>query len=324
MPFGRFLLRRALFALLLVFVVSSAALILTRLAPGDASGNLGLTATDEERARVRAELGLDRPLVEQYVDWLSRAARLDFGRSVVFSRPVSDLLGERALNTATLALVALLAATLIGIPTGIYTGSNPDAVAAALLRALSLVVLSIPPLIGSLALVLIAARTGWFPIGGMSSAAIGADTWSAWLGDLATHVPLPAIALGAPLAATLERLQAQSIDDARREPFVRAALARGITQDDAVWRHAWPVSLGPVLGLYGVAIGSLLSGSFVVEVVTAWPGLGRLMYDALRGRDIYLVAGCAATGACFLALGTFISDMLLASVDPRRRVGGRT
>jgi peptide/nickel transport system permease protein len=322
-PLGRFVLRRAAFALLLVFVVSSGTLILTRVAAVDATGELGFTATQETRDRLRAELGLDRPLAVQYIEWLSGAARLDFGRSVVFSRPVSDLLAERARNTATLAVIALLAATLIGIPTGIYTGSHPGAAGARLLRALSLVLLSIPPLIGSLMLVLIAAHTGWFPVGGMSSAAMGADTWSAWLRDLATHVPLPAIALGAPLAATLERLQAQSIDDARREPFVRAALARGITTDDAVWRHAWPVSLGPVLGLYGVAIGSLLSGSFVVEVVTAWPGLGRLMYDGLRGRDIYLVAGCAATGALFLALGTFISDMLLAFVDPRRRLGAR-
>jgi peptide/nickel transport system permease protein len=83
------------------------------------------------------------------------------------------------------------------------------------------------------------------------------------------------------------------------------------------------VSLGSVLGLYGVAIGSLFSGSFVVEVVTAWPGLGRLMYDALRGRDIYLVAGCAAAGAFFLALGTFIADLLQAAIDPRRRAGAR-
>jgi peptide/nickel transport system permease protein len=223
--------------------------------------------------------------------------------------------------TAVLAFTALIAATLIGIPLGVFTGSYPEGVAAKVLRAASLVVLSIPPLVGSLALVLIAARTGWFPIGGMTSGI--APSWAAWFADLARHIPLPVIALAAPLAATLERLQSQSIADAGREPFVHAALARGITRDDAVWRHAWPVSLGPVLGLYGVAIGSLFSGSFVVEVVTSWPGLGRLMYDALRGRDIYLVAGCAAAGAFFLALGTFISDLLQVAIDPRRRESAR-
>jgi peptide/nickel transport system permease protein len=315
-----FLLRRALFALLLVLVVSSGAFLLTRLAPIDPSANMGINVPAEVRQRILAELGLDRPLATQYIDWLSRAARLDFGRSIVFSRPVNELLGERAVNTAVLALTALVAATLVGIPLGVLTGSYPQGAAARMLRAVSLVVLSIPPLVGSLALVLIAARTGWFPIGGMTSS-IGNTTWAAWFADLARHIPLPVLALALPLAATLERLQSQSIADAGRQSFVHAALARGITKDEAVWKHAWPVSLGPVLGLYGVAIGSLFSGSFVVEVVTSWPGLGRLMYDALRGRDIYLVAGCAAIGAFFLAVGTFIADVLQAAIDPRRRQG---
>jgi peptide/nickel transport system permease protein len=317
MTAGRFLLRRALFALLLVFVVSSAGMLLTRLAPGDPSYDI--TLTPAARAALRVELGLDRPVTTQYVDWLAHAARLDFGRSVTFSRPVNALLTERALNTAVLALVALFVGTLVGIPAGVYSGSNQGGVLRVVVRALSLLLLSIPPLLGSLLLVMIAARTGWFPLGGMSSLAQSDLPWDVWLSDLAHHVTLPALALAAPLAATLERLQSQSIEKARREPFVRAALARGISQNDATWRHAWPVSLGPVLGLYGAAIGGLFSGSFVVEVVTAWPGLGRLTYDALRARDVYLVAGCAASGAFFLAVGTFVSDVLLATVDPRVR-----
>jgi peptide/nickel transport system permease protein len=206
---------------------------------------------------------------------------------------------------------------VIGIPTGIYTGTRPRALLPNLLRAASLVLLSIPPLLGSLVLVLVAARTGWFPLGGMSSVSQVHAGWSAWMIDLGRHLAVPALALAAPLAATLERLQSRAIAEAQQEPFVRAALARGISARQAIWRHAWPVSLAPVLALYGVAIGSLFSGSFVVEVVTAWPGLGRLMYDALRARDIYLVAGCAATGALFLAIGTLAADVLLAAVDPR-------
>ena len=107
-----------------------------------------------------------------------------------------------------------------------------------------------------------------------------------------------------------------------REPFVAASRARGVTDAQALIRHAWPASLRPVLGLYGVMIGSLFSGSFVVEVVTSWPGLGRLMFDALKARDLYLVAGCAASGAVFLAAGTLIADVLLAIADPRVRVEG--
>ena len=113
------------------------------------------------------------------------------------------------------------------------------------------------------------------------------------------------------------------MSDAIAQPFVRAAEARGLSPDQAMLRHGWRVSLGAVLGLYGLMIGSLFSGSFIVEVVSAWPGLGRLMYDALRARDLYLVAGCAAAGAFFLAVGTFLADVLLALADPRARMDAR-
>lgn len=157
----------------------------------------------------------------------------------------------------------------------------------------------------------------------MSSSA-GTDlTWVRWFADLAHHLPLPALALAIPMAATLERLQSQAIASALHERFVAASRARGVDRARSILRHAWPVSLRPVLGLYGVMIGSLFSGSFVVEVVTNWPGLGRLMFDALKARDLFLVAGCAATGALFLAAGTLLADLLLAYMDPRVRSGER-
>ena len=322
MTLARYLLRRACFALLLTIVVSSAALVLTLLTPGD----FGAENTFEDPtilAARRAQLGLDRPIAVQYLDWIGRAIRFDFGQSILYTRPVNELLRERALNTAVLATAALVAATAFGIPMGIYTAARARGLAARAVRTLSIVMLSMPPLIASLGMVLLAARTGWLPVGGMSSPGAGQLPWAAWLADLAHHVPLPAMALALPLAATLERLQSQAMREAMAQPFVRAAEARGLSHDAAVLKHAWRVSLGSVLGLYGLMIGTLFSGSFVVEVVTGWPGLGRLMYDALRARDLYLVAGCAATGALFLAVGTFVSDVLLATADPRTRVGAR-
>ncbi len=156
------------------------------------------------------------------------------------------------------------------------------------------------------------------------TSAIGTDvTWVDWVDDLARHLPLPALALAVPMAATLERLQSQAIASALHERFVAASRARGVDRARALLHHAWPVSLRPVLGFYGVMIGSLFSGSFVVEVVTSWPGLGRLMFDALKARDLYLVAGCAATGAMFLAAGTLVADLILAYMDPRVRSGER-
>jgi peptide/nickel transport system permease protein len=319
---GRYLLTRLAFALLLVFVVSSAALLLTRIAPGDFATMQGVDLSAEERARLRADLGLDRSLAEQYVAWLAGVARFDFGRSLLYSRPVGSLIGERALNTAVLATAALLLATLIGIPLGIYSGTRAG-LGRAIVRVLSVIGVSVPPLIGSLALVFLAARTGWLPVGGMTSSAGTEMTWAAWLADLARHVPLPALALAIPMAATLERLQSEAIESASGERFVAASRARGVNRARSILRHAWPVSLRPVLGLYGVMIGSLFSGSFVVEVVTSWPGLGRLMFDALKARDLFLVAGCAATGAFFLAAGTLLADLLLAYADPRVRSGER-
>jgi peptide/nickel transport system permease protein len=193
--------------------------------------------------------------------------------------------------------------------------------AAAIVRGASIACVSLPPLLTSLLLVFLAARTGWLPLGGMTSSAATEVAWGAWLADVAWHLPLPVIALALPIAATFERLQAQSMSDAVREPFVIAAIARGVPPGAVILRHAWPVSLRPICAVYGLAIGALLSGSFVVEYVTAWPGLGRLMYEALRARDIYLVAGCAAMGAFLLAVGTFVGDLLLAAADPRIREG---
>jgi len=252
--------------------------------------------------------------------WTSRALRFDFGESFLYNRPVRSLIGRAAANTAALAIVALIAATLVGIPLGVFTGSRRGA-AAALVRGVSLVCLSIPPLLTSLLLVFIAATTRWFPAGGMTSASALDAGWVAWLADVAAHLPLPALALALalPIAATFERLQAQSMTDALHEPFALAAVARGVAPRDVIVRHAWRVSLRPICAVYGLAIGALLSGSFVVEFVTAWPGLGRLMYEALRARDIYLVAGCAAMGGLFLAIGSLVGDLLLAAVDPRLR-----
>jgi peptide/nickel transport system permease protein len=318
----RYLLRRLLFAVVLVLVVSSGAILLTRLAPGDLTDSLVLDATPEEIAEIRARFGLDRSIAAQWVVWLSRAARFDFGESFLYTRPVAGLVLRSAANTASLAVVALLAATLIGIPLGILTGSGGGGAFTPLVRAISMLCLSVPPLLTSLVFVWIAARTGWFPVGGMSSDQASGMSWGPWLADLAWHLPVPAIALALPIAATLERLQAQSMGETVRQPFVSAALARGLTHEQLVLRHAWRASLRPVCALYGIVIGALLSGSFAVEYVTSWPGLGRLMFDALRARDIYLVAGCAAAGALFLALGSLVSDLLLAAADPRVRDAG--
>ena len=317
---ARFLIRRTIFAIVLVLVSASAALFLTRLAPGDLTAELGPNPTRAEVAAARARFDLDRPVLEQWGLWMSRAARLDFGESLR-GQPVGPLVLQAAANSAMLGVTALLVATALGLSLGIFTGARQTGIAPAVVRAFSIAFLSVPPLISSLVLVFIAVRTGWLPPGGMTSSGTAATTWGVWLADVAAHLPLPVIALALPVAATFERLQSQALGETVRLPFITAASARGVSARAVVLRHAWPASLRSICAVYGIMIGAVLSGSFVVEYVTAWPGLGRTMYEALRARDIYLVAGCAAAGASFLAMGTLIGDLMLAAVDPRVREG---
>ena len=295
-----FLLRRSFAALLLVFAVSSGALLLAQLAPGDYTSQF--ERSKEQIAAERHRLGLDRPFLEQYSNWLKRTVTLDFGESFQYQRPVVELVGKAAVNTGLLAVMALVVATLIGIPSGIFTGSRRGGAPARMLRGASLVLLSVPPLISAIVLLTIAARTGWLPVSGIGGI---------------SHFVVPTLALALPVAAMLERLQAQSIGDVLNRPAAIAARARGIPEGRIVWRHGWRQSLGPILAVYGVIVGSLFSGSFAVEMVTGWPGLADLMRQALMTRDTYLVAGCAAAGAAFLAAGVLAADIAHAMVDPR-------
>jgi peptide/nickel transport system permease protein len=209
-----------------------------------------------------------------------------------------------------------LLATIAGIPLGVFTGSHDRAPLAAAVRILSMAVLSMPSLVTSLVLLLVAARTGWFPAGGLPNVPQGTGlVESAFI--VARYLFLPALALALPIAASLERLQSRAIREALADPCILAARARGVPHSHVVWRHALRLALKPVLAIYGIVIGTALSGSFVVEIVMSWRGLGDLMYQALQARDLYLVAGCAAAGSCGLALGILLSDIALAAIDPR-------
>src|SRR5436190_6913907 len=308
--------RRILFALVLVFAVSSASMMLARLAPGDyVTETLGAGASRADIDRARARYGLNRGFGEQYRDWLAGAIRLDFGRSMQYDRPVTDLIPERALNTGILAVTALLVATLIGLPLGVVTGTRRHGVVPSAIRGVSLVLLSMPPLLTSLFFVFLAAKSGWLPAGGMTSSGGGG------LADLLSHMIVPVAALALPLAAMFERLQSQAMSETIGQPYVLATFGRGVPLTRVIWRDALKNALRPIASVYGLVVGTLLSGSFAVETITAWPGLGQLMLNALRARDVYLVAGCAAAGSIFLAIGTLISDAALAVVDPRSTAG---
>lgn len=296
-----FIVRRVAAALILVAVVSIGAFVLTRLAPGNpAEVAQANGASRETVASIRARLGLDQPLATQVGHWLRGLARFDLGRSYEYDAPVAPIARDKAANTARLAAVAL-AIALIGLPVGVLTGARPDGWLSAVITPIAVALVSCPPIIGALGLLWLAVSTGWFSI---APGSLG----------------VPSLALALPLAATLERLQSQATAEALRAPDVMAAAARGLSPERVLWRHAARQSLRPVLGIAGVLIGSLFSGSLAVEVVTSWPGLGQLMWAGLAGRDVFLVAGCALVGAMVLAAGNLVADITRALVDPRTRL----
>jgi peptide/nickel transport system permease protein len=312
----QFLVRRLVWALAMTWIVASLALLLGRMAGSDIiAQRLGLGASQRIAAAERHARGLDRPLAAQYGAWIAGVARLDLGTSAYLDRPVARVVAERAANTALLAGVALVVALVVGIPLGLVSGRDPSSTAAGVIRTGSLLFISCPPLLMSLLLVWLAASTGLLPIGGMSSGVSHATGVGAAL-DLFTHLPVPALALALPLAASLERVQSESLSRAFADPALAAARARGLSRHRLAW-HAVRLGAGPVLGVCGLMAGALLSGSFAVELVTSWPGLGDLTVRAMFARDIYLSAGCAMAATLLLSCGVVVSDIALAIADPR-------
>ena len=239
-------LRRIAAALVLVLSVSIAAFVLARLAPGDETTvDLNAGVDDRTIEQKRERLGLNRPFLVQLADYCWGVVRLDLGYSSAFERPVGTLVLERGANTARLGFVALVFATLIGLPLGIFTGSHPRGWISRVVTICSSIALACPPLVAVLALLFLAVSTGWMAA--------------------SSGLLIPALALGLPIAATLERLQSQATRDAMQSPDLQAAAARGIPPARLIWVHAGRQSLRPVLGVYGIVIGGVFSGSLAVE-----------------------------------------------------------
>jgi peptide/nickel transport system permease protein len=295
-----FVLRRLLGAIAFVVVVSSSALMLIRLAPGDATTDMRLRVSDSSVIIAeQARLGLDRPAWVQLGSWLSGLVRFDLGTSSKYGRPVSGLVAARVGNTAILAGLALVIATLAGIPLGVITGTHARA-GSRTIAFVSILLVACPPILFSLALLYVAVVSGW-------------------LSNAPGSLALPLLALALPMAAVIERLQSRATAETAGLPSLAAAAARGVPRTRLVWVHGLRPSLQSVLGVYGIIIAALFSGSVAVESITSWPGLGLLLLDGLKSRDVYLVAGCAMAGALLVALGNLLADVLRAVVDPSVR-----
>lgn len=316
-----FLARRLANALLLLVGVSLLSFWVIDLAPGDA-----LSAYDDPsfpehlRAEMRAHFGYGQPFFVRYARWLERAAlHGDFGESVSYRQPVFALIVPRLGATLLLAVAAALVTWGLAIPLGILSAVKQHSGWDRAASLLAYVGLSIPEVFLALLLVLFAARTGWFPAGGMRD--LDWDTFSV-AGkalDLLRHLALPALVLGSiPMAARMRQMRANLLEVLRLD-YVTTARAKGLPERTVIWKHAVRNALNPLITLFGFTVATLLSGSFVVEIVFGWPGLGRLTLDAILKQDLYLVMATVLMASTMLILGNLLADLLLAAVDPRVR-----
>lgn len=302
--------RRLVLALPTLFGVVTLVFFFIHLTPGDpVDVMLGEAASAADRDHLRAALGLDRPLTEQYLTFLAHAARGDLGRSLRDGRPVMDLLVERLPLTLTLALTAGIVAIAIAVPLGAlsarHRGRWPDTVA----TGFALVGAALPNFfLGPLLVLVFSVWLGWLPVSGADSAA---------------SLVLPAATLGLGMSAILTRLVRAAVLDALSAEYVRTARAKGLSEAAVFLRHALRSALLPVATVFGLQLGGLFGGAIITETIFAWPGIGRLTLQAIGSRDYPLVQGCVLVIACGYVAANLVTDLAYQRLDPRVRFGAR-
>lgn len=315
------LLARLAAALAACWIVLTAVFFLLRLLPGE-PGTIfeDPRVPQEQRLRLRAVYGLDRPLPEQYLRWLGGVARGEWGYSLSQHRPVGQILRESAPNTLLLSSAALLLELGLGLALGVAAAARAGSLADRTVRVLSITLWSLPTFWFGLML-LAAFAVAWpiFPPGTMHS--VGAEAFGPGRRglDLAWHLALPAAAIGLPAAAATARFVRATVLERLAEPFVQSARARGLSTRRVLWTHGLRAGLGPIAQLAGLSLAALLSGTIAVEVVFAWPGIGRATFDALVARDYPLLLAGTALSASFVLAGSFLAESLQAWLDPRLR-----
>jgi peptide/nickel transport system permease protein len=302
----RFLFRRLLLTIPVLVGVATLVFSLVHLVPGDpVQVMLGDSASPEDMAEMRTRLGLDRPLVVQYVAFVKGVATGDLGTSLRTNRAVVSEITDRLPATFELAGVAMTAAILIALPLGIvaavWAGTRVDHAA----TTLALVGMSMPTFwLGPLLAIVFSVSLGWFPVSGRGTFA---------------HLVLPAITLGAPLAAVLARMTRASVLEELRELYVLAARARGVSRMRAVLRHAFRNSLIPIVTVLGLQFGAVLTGAVITETIFAWPGVGRLLIQSINFRDYPAVQGCILLIAVTYVSMNLLVDLVYGFLDPRIR-----
>lgn len=307
----------------LLLGISVLAFFVQNLAPGDflTQRMLDPSTPPEVIEQLRSQFGLDLPLHMQYLKWLSRVIRLDFGYSFTWGVPVSWLLKTRLFNTLILSLASMIIAWGIAIPVGIHAAVNKYSWSDNLLTVFTFIGLSLPTFFMCLLALYFIATTGFLnlPVGGMTS--IEYDFLSPWgkFVDILKHLAVPALVLGLGSAASLMRQMRGNLLEVLRQDYIRTAQAKGLSNKVVIYKHALRNAINPLITIFGYQLGGLLGGAAITEIVTAWPGMGQMMLEALTSQDVYLVMGDLVLASVMLMLGNLVADILLALTDPRIR-----
>jgi len=291
-------------AVFVLLGVSSITFFLLHLVPGDPiEVMLGESASVADRAALRTDLGLDAPIAEQWLDFHRNLLTFDLGTSLYSKKPIADVLAERIPWTMMLAGASLIVALLIALPLGIAAALRPDTAVDWGAATISLLGVSVPNfLLGPLLIIVFSIGLGWFPVSGT---------------DAPTSIVLPALTLGASLAAILSRMIRASLLEVLSEEYIVSARARGLSPATIIARHALPNAALPVLTIIGLQLGTLLGGAVITELIFAWPGIGQLTIEAIQRRDYPLVQACVLVISFAYVVVNTLTDILYASVDPR-------
>ena len=270
-------------------------------------------------AALRARFGMDQPPWIQYLRWLWSIVHLDFGLSFAYQVPVTWLIGSRALNTLLLSITSMVAAWALAIPVGIYSAVHQYSVADGALNVSAFVAISVPSFFSALLLLYAAFWTHLLPLQGLTSVTYDVLPWWGKVLDVGWHLILPTIALGVFSVGGLMRYMRNNLLDVLRADYLKTARAKGLTERRVILRHAVRNAINPLVTLFGFELGGLLSGAAFVENVLGYPGLGRLILEAVLKKDVFVVMGSLLLGSVLLILGNLAADILLAVADPRIR-----
>jgi peptide/nickel transport system permease protein len=317
-----YVVKRLLQALLTLLLASALSFFIIQLAPGDYLDTLRQNPqiSEETINRLQERFGLDKPIVEQYFLWLTQVVtKGDFGVSFAYSqRPVSDLLWERIPPTLLLSLASLVVTWAIAIPLGVVGAVQQNRWADRALRVLSYIGQGFPTLITGLLLLFFAQLTSpLFPVGGMTSIDHADLNFFGKILDIAWHMILPTLALSLTGFAGLQRITRGELLDVLRQDYIQTARAKGLPENRVIYVHALRNAINPLITLLGFEFASLLGGAFITENYFNWPGLGRLILQAVQAQDLYLVMASLMMGAVMLIIGNLLADLALKFVDPR-------